>query len=131
MARPGVYESLVLTAARLVTRSQFPEDNLRGAWRGASSPRGCEDPPRLHRTPVLAGRQIDLVTGDHIQGLGSSPAAQAGYPLVGVPAGFSHDLPVGLIFGGLAFSEARLIALAYAFEQAHTVRIGPRFRSPT
>jgi amidase len=75
--------------------------------------------------------KIDLVTGDHIQGLGSSPAAQAGYPLVGVPAGFSHDLPVGLIFGGLAFSEARLIALAYAFEQAHTVRIGPRFRSPT
>jgi len=37
---------------------------LRGAWRGASSPRGCEDPPRLHRTPVRAGRQIDLVTGD-------------------------------------------------------------------
>ena len=73
--------------------------------------------------------KIDLITGDHIQGLGSSPAAQAGYPLVAVPAGFSHGLPVGLILGGPAFSEPKLIALAYAFEQAQRVRVEPQFLS--
>jgi len=59
---------------------------LRGAWRGASSPRGCEDPPRLHRTPVLAGRQIDLVHGRRtvgapdIEGPGLRPHLEGSHP---------------------------------------------------
>jgi amidase len=48
----------------------------------------------------------------------------AGWPEVVVPAGFTADptLPVGISFLGLAFSEARLLALGQAFEQAHSSR---------
>jgi amidase len=48
-----------------------------------------------------------------------------GFPDLVVPAGFTgRGLPVGLSFLGAAFSEARLLALGYAFEQAtHAVRV--------
>ena len=71
---------------------------------------------------------IDLVNGDAGNG-GSftSPAAIAGYPHVTVPMGFVRGLPVGLSFVGRAWSEARLLALAYAFEQAGPARRKPMF----
>jgi amidase len=47
-----------------------------------------------------------------------------GFPDLIVPAGFTgRGLPVGLSFLGVAFSESRLLALGYAFEQAtHAIR---------
>jgi amidase len=47
-----------------------------------------------------------------------------GFPDLIVPAGFtSRRLPIGLSFLGVAFSEGRLLALGYAFEQAtHAIR---------
>jgi amidase len=68
----------------------------------------------------------DLVNGDHFGGGSSSPAAVAGYPNVQVPAGFVYGLPVGISFFGRAFTEARLIRLAYAYEQATRHRQPPR-----
>jgi amidase len=69
----------------------------------------------------------DLVNGDHFSGASSTPAAVAGYPNVQVPAGFVHGLPVGISFFGRAFTEAKLIGLAYAFEQATRHRRPPKF----
>lgn len=69
----------------------------------------------------------DFVNGDHFIGGFSSPAAVAGYPHVTVPAGYVQDLPVGLSFVGGAFSEAALIGMAYAFEQATLHRRAPQF----
>ena len=60
----------------------------------------------------------DHVLGDHHVFGTSGPAAVAGYPAVSVPAGFVSGLPVGISFMGPAWSEPRLLALAYAFEQA-------------
>ena len=69
----------------------------------------------------------DLVNGDHFLGASSTPAAVAGYPSIAVPAGYSFGLPVGMSFIGKANSEAMLLKLAYAYEQAAKPRKAPRF----
>lgn len=69
----------------------------------------------------------DWVTGDHISGGCSQPAAIAGYPHITVPAGFVHELPIGISFSGPAWSEPTLLKVAYAFEQATKKRRTPRF----
>ena len=68
----------------------------------------------------------DLLNGDHFTGGSSTPAAVAGYPNVQVPAGYVYGLPVGISFFGRAFTEAKLIRLAYAYEQATKHRQPPR-----
>jgi amidase len=68
----------------------------------------------------------DLVNGDHFTGGSSTPAAVAGYPNVQVPAGYVYGLPVGISFFGRAFTEPKLVRLAYAFEQATKHRQPPR-----
>jgi len=69
----------------------------------------------------------DPVNGDHFTGASSTPAAVAGYPNINVPAGYSHDLPVGISFFGRAYSEPTLIKIAYAYEQATKHRRAPKF----
>jgi amidase len=69
----------------------------------------------------------DLVNGDHVAGGSSNAAAVAGYPNINVTAGLISGLPVGISFFGRAWSEAALIRLAYAFEQATNARQSPRF----
>jgi amidase len=73
---------------------------------------------------------IDLVNGD-AGGGGSftAPAAVAGYPHITVPMGLVRGLPVGVSFVGKAWSEATLLKLAYAFEQAAPARRKPTFAS--
>ena len=73
----------------------------------------------------------DLVTGDHFLCSSSTAAAVAGYPHITVPAGFIFGLPVGISFFGRAWSEATLIKLAFAFEQASMYRKSPRFLPTT
>jgi amidase len=68
----------------------------------------------------------DLINGDHFVGGSSSPAAISGYPNITVPAGQVFGLPVGISFFGRAWSEPRLLTLAYAFEQATRHRQEPR-----
>jgi len=69
----------------------------------------------------------DLLNGDHFTGGSSNAAAVAGYANINVPAGFIHGMPVGISFFGRAWSEATLIKLAYAFEQATRLRKPPQF----
>jgi amidase len=69
----------------------------------------------------------DLVYGDRSTGGSTTPAAVAGYPSITVPMGFVSGLPVGISFFGRAWSEPKLIALAFAFEQATRVRKPPGF----
>lgn len=64
---------------------------------------------------------------------GAAIAAKAGYPSVMVTGGFvsgadgkdTPDYPLGVAFAGRAWSEHRLLRLAYAFEQASNMRKPP------
>ena len=71
---------------------------------------------------------IDWINGDHFSGGSSSPAAISGYPNVTVPMGFIKGLPVGISFFGKAWSEPKLLKIAYAFEQATKHRKLPEFK---
>jgi amidase len=51
----------------------------------------------------------------------------AGYPVVTVPMGDLRGLPAGISFLGTAWSEARLLGLAFAYEQGTRHRRPPRF----
>jgi amidase len=72
---------------------------------------------------------IDLVSGDCGSGYvgSSSLAAISGYPNITVPAGFINELPIGVSFFGGAFTEPKLLKIAYAFEQATRARRAPKF----
>src|SRR5262249_41660359 len=70
---------------------------------------------------------IDLVNGDYgVNGSSTLPAV-AGYPDITVPAGFERGLPVGISFFGRAWSEGKVIAVAYASEPATKQRRPPKF----
>jgi amidase len=70
----------------------------------------------------------DHIIGDLGMGVSSSSlAAISGYASVTVPAGDISGLPIGLSFIGGAYSDARLVQLAYAFEQAGYQRKPPVF----
>lgn len=69
----------------------------------------------------------DLLNGDHFTGGSSTMAAVAGYPSITIPAGSVFGLPVGISFFASAYSEPRLIRLAYALEQTLKARTPPRF----
>jgi amidase len=64
---------------------------------------------------------------------GAAITAKAGYPSVMVPGGFisgidgkdTPDYPLGITFAGRAWSEHKLLRLAYAFEQVAHMRKPP------
>lgn len=103
----------VLPGVRQVVDGLFAEHRLDAIVYPTASRRpgliaGSPDPPN---TP--AGANIANLTG---------------YPDLIVPAGFTSDrLPVGISFVGQAFTEARLLALGYSFEQATRARRRPVF----
>ncbi|MEN0065368.1 MAG: amidase [Myxococcota bacterium] len=61
---------------------------------------------------------IDLKNGDRPSKDTTGFTAVSGYPAVTVPMGKVGALPVGLSFLGPAWSEARLLGLAHAYEHA-------------
>lgn len=63
---------------------------------------------------------------------GAGIAAKAGYPSVIVPGGYlsTDHSPFGVTFTGKAWSEPRLLGLAYAYEQASGMRVPPPSTPP-
>ena len=75
--------------------------------------------------------KTDAVLSDHTRVSSSQPAAVAGWPSLTLPMAFSDGLPLGLSFIGQPWSEAGLLQLAYAFEQATHAAQAPQFLPTT
>ena len=79
--------------------------------------------PTLRRKPA----RID----DPQRGSACQLSASSGLPALSMPVGFTADsLPAGAELLGLPFSDARLLALGYAFEQATNHRRAPHTTPP-
>ncbi|MGH7713533.1 MAG: amidase, partial [Gemmatimonadaceae bacterium] len=77
--------------------------------------------PTMQRRPAMVG--------DPQAGTTCQLSSHSGFPALSLPAGFTNDgLPVGLELLGRPWSDARLVAMAFAFEQAPA---GVRRRPPT
>jgi amidase len=100
----------------------------------AAGPNGIDKLLKDNNVVALVGPtaapawKIDAVNGDQVAGGGAGNlAAVAGYPHLTVPMGLVKGLPVGLSFIGPKWSEALLLNLGYAYEQARGPFQGPRF----
>jgi amidase len=100
----------------------------------AAGPNGIDRLLKQNRVVALVGPtvspawKIDAANGDQFGGGGAgSLAAVAGYPHLTVPMGLVKGLPVGLSFMGPKWSEALLLNLGYAFEQARGPFPTPKF----
>ena len=106
----------------------------RARCRSFAREQGIDFVLRRHRLDALVAPTgspawtTDPLNGDHFLGASSTPAAVAGYPSITVPAGQAHGLPVGISFVGGAWSERKLLALAYAYEQATKHRRAPTYQ---
>ncbi|MDI4632927.1 amidase [Pelomonas sp. V22] len=75
---------------------------------------------------------IDHLLGDRPGGGGfGSIFAVAGYPHITVPMGQVGGLPVGLSIASQAWQDARVLAFAYAYEQASQQLRAPKFLPET
>ena len=79
--------------------------------------------PTWSNAPRKVGN-LQSPAGDNSQIL--SP--QTGFPAITVPMGFAVGLPVGMSFVGTAWSEGKLLRLAYAYEQGTRHRRPPRLK---
>jgi amidase len=81
--------------------------------------------PTATRRPALLSAPPDTASASPTASA-TNIASLTGFPDLIVPAGFTGDnLPVGISFLGLAFSEQRLLSLGYSFEQATHARRRP------
>ena len=69
----------------------------------------------------------DVINGDRYHMGSSSPAAISGYPNISVPMGFFSELPLNISIWGRAWSEPRLLGIAFAYEQLTRHRRKPTF----
>jgi aspartyl-tRNA(Asn)/glutamyl-tRNA(Gln) amidotransferase subunit A len=69
-------------------------------------------------TAFELGAKTDDPLAMYLNDFCTVPMPLAGIPAISIPCGLSDGLPVGFQLAGPAFSETRLLAAAYALEQA-------------
>lgn len=72
---------------------------------------------------ILSQNNVAAIVGPN--GANTGVTAAAGYPNVTVPMGYTASGPQGISFAGGAFTEAQLLAYAFAYEQASLKRQAP------
>ncbi len=129
---PGLPSSEALTTP--VWKLSLPPACITRQWTGCSPA-----VPLPHRTlpftapPCLRAKScaLPVVIGESQPGNNCSLSAHSGLPALSLPMGFtSEGLPLGIELLGAAFSDARLLALGYEFEQ-HTEYRRPPASTPS
>ena len=69
-------------------------------------------------TPFELGAKTDDPLAMYLNDFCTVPMSLAGIPAISIPSGLSEGLPVGFQLAGKAFSENRLLDVAYALERA-------------
>lgn len=85
------------------------------------------------KNSINYGKEIDETLKDNnvdvllfINWKGADIAARVGYPSVTIPAGYTKsNMPVGITFTSLSFTEDKLLSYAYAYECAYNKRKNP------
>jgi amidase len=100
-----------------------------------AGPEGIDRLMKEHDVDLLVGVTngpawtSDLVNGDHYTGPSASQLpAVAGYPHLTVPMGQVQGLPIGVSFIGGKWTDAKVLAAGYAYEQASRKRVAPTYR---
>ena len=126
---PMKYGQAIFEAADMLNTSPGSADTLRYLADLA------EDRARSRGALDAVYREFDAILAS-ANSFAATPA-KAGYPSITVPGGFlppdgivANPFPSGVTFSGPAFSEPRLIALAYAFERATRHRRPPASTPP-
>jgi hypothetical protein len=80
--------------------------------------------------PVLSRKAA--IIGEPVRGLNNCQvSASTGLPAISIPAGFTPDgVPIGMELLGPAWSESRLLSIAFAYEQAAAPRRTPSTTPP-
>ena len=119
-------------------RSEAVEERNGEAYRAAMAKR---EPLRDAVVAAMNAQRIDALVyptirvppalvGEPQRGSNCQLSASTGLPALSAPAGWSGDLPVGIELLGRPFDDARLVAFAYALEQANSQRRAPATAPP-
>jgi amidase len=126
-------QEIFLDSAKAPDLSDPAYVNARDTERRLAGPEGIDRMLKEANVAVLVATTngpasvVDPVNGSRWLGSPSTWPAAAGYPHLTVPMGRVSGLPVGLSFIGPKWSEAELLRLGYAFEQATKIWTPPRF----
>lgn len=106
----GYYDAYYLKAQKI--RHLIAED-FKAAFKQCDIIMGPTVPSTAFKTGEKTGDPIAM----YLQDIYTIATNLAGLPGMNVPAGFSHDLPVGLQIIGNYFDEARMLNVAHAYQQ--------------
>lgn len=114
----GYGQSMLIAASKVV----FDEQTYNQLWQSIQS----ENAAAIDQ--LVKAHQLDALVFD-VASPAMNVVPMAGYPGVMVPSGIDDDgIPTSIFFFGPRWSEARLLALAYGYEQVSHERRVPVFK---
>lgn len=106
----GYYDAYYLKAQKI---RHLIADDFKSAFAQCDIIMGPTVPSTAFKTGEKTGDPIAM----YLQDIYTIATNLAGLPGMSIPAGFSHDLPVGLQIIGNYFDEARMLSVAHAYQQ--------------
>ncbi len=116
----GYYDAYYLKAQKVRTLIKQDFDHAFGQVEDPAHSSGVDVlvAPTSPSVAFKIGEKVDDPLQMYLADVFTLAQALAGIPAISIPCGFVDGLPVGLQLMGRAFDEARVLRVAYAYEQA-------------